>query len=318
VGRVAHGVRLHRADGAGHGRQQRRRIEPAAEEQPERHVTAELQADRVVEAIAHDPGNRLPVRQALGGGRVPELPVPHPSSGAALQDQGVAGGNPLHALEERRRADRVPEGQEGVELVKGEPPRHVGVDKQRLRLGRELHAAAAIDEVERLDAHVIDGQDEPLEPAVPERQRVHAAQRREQLQAALLVEVRDRLAVAPGSERVPARGELRPQLDVVEDLAVEDQGDGAVLVEERLIAVLEVDDAEPADAQRHARGLCGKLILPGAVRPPVGEDGAHGAHHGRPGARRAGPVVLACDSTHLVDPPARPPSDARPSAAEGL
>ena len=53
-------------------------------------------------------------------------------------------------------------------------------------------------------------------------------------------------------ERVPAGVELRAQLAIVVDLAVEDHPDRAVLVADRLMAAGEIDDAQPAHAERRA------------------------------------------------------------------
>jgi hypothetical protein len=47
----------------------------------------------------------------------------------------------------------------------------------------------------------------------------------------------------------PACLELAPQVAVVVDLAVEDDPDGAILVADRLLAVVEIDDAQPPHAE---------------------------------------------------------------------
>ena len=62
----------------------------------------------------------------------------------------------------------------------------------------------------------------------------------------------DHLRVGARSEPVTLGGELLPQLTVVVDLAVQDDDDGLVLIEDRLIARLEVDDREPLHPESHA------------------------------------------------------------------
>jgi hypothetical protein len=52
----------------------------------------------------------------------------------------------------------------------------------------------------------------------------------------------DDLGVAARAEHVTQRDELRNQLAIVVDLAVEDDDHRAVLVEKRLLAGLQVDD----------------------------------------------------------------------------
>ena len=62
----------------------------------------------------------------------------------------------------------------------------------------------------------------------------------------------DGFGVARCPEGVAALFELAPQLAVVVDLAVEHHPDGAVFVANRLLAGLEVDDAQPAHAEPDA------------------------------------------------------------------
>ena len=94
---------------------------------------------------------------------------------------------------------------------------------------------------------------------------------REQILAVLLVEMHDQLAVAAAAEDVAARLKLGLALRVVEELAVADHGDGAVFVEDRLLAVTQADDAEPlldgADAWREEGA--------GLVGPAMGQRRAH-------------------------------------------
>ena len=71
--------------------------------------------------------------------------------------------------------------------------------------------------------------------------------------------------IAAAAEDVAARLQLGLALGIVEQLAVEDHGDGAVLVEDRLLAVSEPDDAEPlldgADAWcEQCAGLVGSAM----------------------------------------------------------
>ena len=73
-------------------------------------------------------------------------------------------------------------------------------------------------------------------------------------------------------KRVPAPLEIAPQLLVVVDLAVEDDPDRAVLVRDRLVAAVEIDDAEAAHAERDAVADVHTLIVGAAMR--------HGAAHG--------------------------------------
>src|ERR1044071_3232175 len=97
--------------------------------------------------------------------------------------------------------------------------------------------------------------------------------------AVLLVQVDDDFRIGMGIEAVALRLELRTQLDVVEDLAVEDDPYCLVFVVDRLPATLEVDDAQPrvrqpdllilvkarsiGTAVMQARDHLGELFTPG-------------------------------------------------------
>ena len=68
----------------------------------------------------------------------------------------------------------------------------------------------------------------------------------------LLVEVDQDLGIAPGPEPVSPGFEVPAQLPVVIDLAIEDDLDRAVLVADRLVASLEINDREAAMDQADA------------------------------------------------------------------
>ncbi len=81
----------------------------------------------------------------------------------------------------------------------------------------------------------------------------------------------DQLAVAAAAEDVAARLQLGFAFGIVEQLAIADHGDGAIFVEDRLLAVTQSDDAEPlldgADARREQSA--------GFVGSAMGEGRAH-------------------------------------------
>src|SRR5213080_3880323 len=70
---------------------------------------------------------------------------------------------------------------------------------------------------------------------------------------------------------MPRRPELLAQLAIVVDLAVQHDRHGPVLVEDRLVSRVQVDDAQPLDAESHAAltmDACG-------VRPTMPDHRAH-------------------------------------------
>ena len=126
--------------------------------------------------------------------------------------------------------------------------------EQALQFGAEHELAVRQKRVEeRLHAEAVAREEERLSVPVPEREGEHPAEPLDALLAPLLPGVDDDFRIALRAEHVAARGELRDELLVVVDLAVEDDDDAAVLVVERLLAGGEVDDGEPAVAETEAR-----------------------------------------------------------------
>ncbi len=122
----------------------------------------------------------------------------------------------------------------------------------------------------------------------------------------LLVEMDEDLGVRVRRETVAAALQLTAQLAVVVDLAVLDDGDAAVLVGDRLVAVLEVDDRESPHRQRNPAlveetiAVRSAMVEPRVHRPDrldVGNrtplsrghsaDAAHGGSLIRAGAARS-------------------------------
>src|SRR6202011_4091255 len=111
--------------------------------------------------------------------------------------------------------------------------------------------------------------------------------------------VRDDFGVAVGGEAVAAAFQLRLHLGVVEQLAVEDDGDAAVLVEDGLATVGKADDAEPPRRE----GQAGPFQIAVLVRPAVKDGVGHAhdrPHRGRPPLPRQ--IDDSRDAAHQVIP----------------
>ena len=83
--------------------------------------------------------------------------------------------------------------------------------------------------------------------------------------------MRDQLGVAVRAENVAFRFELGLHFRIVEEFAVEDGDDGAIFVVDRLFAVREPDDAEPAIGEPDA-GFFEIAVL---IRPAMGDGVGH-------------------------------------------
>ena len=99
-------------------------------------------------------------------------------------------------------------------------------------------------------------------------------------------------------KRWPRALKALAQLAVVVDLAVEDDRDRPVLVEDRLVAGREVDDAQALDPEAHPR----VDVQSTRVRAAVLERGAHARRVA--GSARPVTVGLSDDPAHGPLPPA--------------
>ena len=169
------------------------------------------------------------------------------------------------AKDRQRGRDRV-EGEERLERVEVDLPA-----RQRAQLGGELEPVRVRAVVERLDPVAVAREHEATSRRVPERDREHPAQAPREGGPFLLVEVDEHLGVAVRGEAVAGALELRAQLGVVVELAVLDDVNRAVLVRDRLVAGLQVDDREPAGSQSDRPFDEGAV----AVRASVKELRAH-------------------------------------------
>ena len=107
--------------------------------------------------------------------------------------------------------------------------------QQGLDLGSEPKAPVPGGVIERLLSHPITGNVKLALSHVPNREGKHPTQLLGTADAELLVEVDDRLGVAVGAELVASLAKPCPEFEVVIDLSIEDDPEGAVLVAERLM-----------------------------------------------------------------------------------
>src|SRR5690606_22929670 len=102
--------------------------------------------------------------------------------------------------------------------------------QDRLHLGAEQQAGAVLGAEERQDARPVPGEDQPAARAVPERERELAMELPYEVQAVVFVERDEDFRIGTGPESVAPAFEFGPRFQIIEDLAVEDHLDGAVLV----------------------------------------------------------------------------------------
>jgi hypothetical protein len=148
---------------------------------------------------------------------------------------------------------------------------------------------------QRSHAHTIANQQEPAPWRVPERDGELAVEPRDEIVAPLLVGVNQRLGIGLGLEAVAEGLELPAQLDVVEDLAVEDDPDRVVLVGHGLIARGEIDDAEARMRQCYRA----ELAHPGAVGTAMTQRAQRGFTRERACRRNSIETENTGNATHV-------------------
>nr|WP_254127036.1 hypothetical protein [Aquihabitans sp. G128] len=143
------------------------------------------------------------------------------------------------------------------------------------RQGRgEAEPPAHVGQVQRLDPQAVAAEQQAPAVTLGDGEGEHAHQPFDEAVAPLPVGLEQHLGVAVGEEPVALVGQLAAQLRVVVDAAVEGHGQAELGVVHRLLAGgREVDDGQPAVAQRHLP------LRPTA--PGVGATGHHRVGHGR-------------------------------------
>ncbi len=129
--------------------------------------------------------------------------------------------------------------------------------------------------MERLLPCPVAREEELSRPRVVEREREHSVQALEDALSPLLEAAEDHLGVGGAPERAPLPAQLLAKLDVVVDLAVEDELEKAVLRGEGLRRRLrQIDDREAPVPEREERVREDPLT----VGSPVRERVAHPLH----------------------------------------
>ena len=150
--------------------------------------------------------------------------------------------------------------------------------------------------VERLFGEAVAGQEEAVLAAVIDREAPHALEPVDAGRAVCQVGLEQDLRVGGGRETDASLLEFPPQLDVVVDLAVEDQR--AVADGERLVgARVEIDDAQPGVEQSDI----GAAVPEGQHGPDGrGRGFASGPVSAGSGRGPCGPADVSGDSAHAV------------------
>ena len=204
----------------------------------------------------------------------------------------------LHAFEQSATRTQREEIEEMIEPTRIGLRRHRAGRDQRFDLGTEIEEIAAPREEQGTDADAIPGEQHRPAREVDKHEGKLPFEEGEQLLAMLLVEMNDQLGVAVGAEHVALGLELDALLGIIEQLAIADDGDAAILVEDRLLAVLEPENAQPAMRKpdpRHKQKA-------GIIRTTVSQRVGHAAHERPIGLSTAREVNHSCQAAHIAPP----------------
>ena len=174
-------------------------------------------------------------------------------------------GELLYPPEKRGRCKRGPVRKRLVESRGINFTRNRRVGEYRLHFACEPDASTVLADVQGPDADPVAGENQAVRPAVPECQRPLAVEPREAPVSPFFVGVDNDLRVGARPETMSERLQVAAELDVIEDLAVEDDPERAVLVRERLLARDQVDDREPCVPEARARVTVGPAPVGTAV-----------------------------------------------------
>ncbi len=206
----------------------------------------------------------------------------------------MTGKHGLHALERRAPARHREEREEMIEPARIGLRRHAARSQQRLHLGAEVEPVALPRPVQRTNAHAIAREKDGALREVDQRDGELPFELGEHALAVLLVEMHDELGVGVGAKDVTLGLQRGLALGIVEQLAVVDDGDGAVLVEDRLPAIAQADDAQPSRGEAQTRPEQEPVIIGSAMPQGIGHP-LHGCRIGLPLARQ---IDYSCNSAH--------------------
>src|SRR6516162_7256376 len=126
--------------------------------------------------------------------------------------------------------------------------------ENRFDFGTEDKALALAGVEEWLLAQAIAGQEQTTSTEVPKGNPKHTAQGSQAIGALFFVQVRDDFRIRGSAKSVEARKELRAKIEVVVNLAVQNDLHLAILAGNRLMAAGHVNDTQAPDAQPDAIG----------------------------------------------------------------
>src|SRR5262249_14256961 len=144
------------------------------------------------------------------------------------------------------------------------------ISEQRLELRCEHQVLSIVVVEEWLDAQPVPGQEQPAAAGVPDGEREHAVELRQEIRTVLLVQAEKRLGIRARPEAVATPPEILSEALVVVTLAVVGDPDTAVGTAHGLMAGgRQVDDRQPSVAQTYGAGPVQTRVVGPSMREQI-------------------------------------------------
>ena len=147
----------------------------------------------------------------------------------------------------------------------------------------------------------VPGQHQAPFPLVPEGQGRHRVDRGDEFVSPFLIEVHQHLRIGAGLAPMSSGDQILFQFQVVVDLAVEDDPDGAIFVRDRLLPGLQIDDCQAP----HTQGDGLPHVEPFVIGAAMNDSVSHRAQKRRIRGSRRVDVDVSGDAAHSVRGPVR-------------
>src|SRR5579859_7599946 len=207
----------------------------------------------------------------------------------------MAGHKLVDSREHRLRTGDVAERQILGERRLVEFRRQPGIRKNGLDLGPEKKSLAVPAIIEGLNAESVSRREQHALPSIPNRESEHASQMLHTITTVFFVKMNDGFGITVCTVAMSLCLQASAKVDVVVDLAVVDDPNVLTLVSQRLVAALDVDNAQAAHGQTDVL-LHEEAFV---VRAAVNDAAIHARQH----VALYPPVAIgeknAADSTHI-------------------
>ena len=206
----------------------------------------------------------------------------------------------MHTAIDRVWIGYIAEGKELLDRLRIEPAIELRAAQQRFQFRSEEQPAVREKTViERLFAEPVARQEQRLTPLVRQGEGEHPIEAIEARLAPLLPSVNDDLRVAASAKDMSQRRQFGHQLREIVDLAVEDDADRMVFVEERLVTARKINDGQPAMPQPDPR----RKIKPVAVGATMRENIGHATEQAPVGVATSAGVENPSYAAHAQPQP---------------